>query len=758
MLLRYLKIKNFLSHEEVELSFPEEGTFLLAGPSGIGKSSLIVDSVAYALYGAAATRGKKQVDLRNSDHPDSEMSVETVWDLDGERIIISRGLDSKNGSWAKVYQPGEEGEEDTLLAESAKPVARFVGERLGGMTWQQFYSAFVARQSEITLMTTLKGTQRKDLIHRMLGMRELEKAEQLITKKLRRTKAAGDQLARAVGGIDIEEEKEKLNKLEIRENETKKEIEANRQSQKIIEKEVEELKTKSVSQKEKHQAFIRLEKNISELKVLSAREESLKEKVEKHKEALKFKDVSSEDIKTEISEQETQRQELRELFVSIKDAKDLLTRLKEKEESYNEFRASLPESLDSKASPELLEQEIALLEQERVSIEKDIPVFRERIDKLENSGECFVCQREFTSEHDHQKVLSDLNQELESKEKRLKEISERREEINNLLPYLAENKKWQTELESLNSKINDLKISESERELDLETIKARGKEISDSLEEKRQSLASLENKKRDLNPESEKELENVQSKINDLQAQIDSEDELDSSIEKQYEETSEKIKKLELDMAGSKGHLSQLEKQLLQIQSDYKKQTQFLEGHQHEIKEMKKNAEEIQICETTTSLVRGYQQNLAKEIRPAIEEIASEMINRISSGKHVGLKISDDYEISVEKSSGVIVPARMLSGGEEIRANICLRLALTRLVSQRTGMPVGFLVLDEPLPAQDSGHVEKIMELLESLKPFYRQQFIISHVGDLRSNDVIDYVLDFDVSDTGKTTVQLVNA
>jgi len=74
-----------------------------------------------------------------------------------------------------------------------------------------------------------------------------------------------------------------------------------------------------------------------------------------------------------------------------------------------------------------------------------------------------------------------------------------------------------------------------------------------------------------------------------------------------------------------------------------------------------------------------------------------------------------------------------------VRANLALRLALTRLVSQRTGVPVGFLILDEPFINLDQGHVESALEVLGALKPFYPQAFIISHVGDLASSQHIDY-------------------
>jgi hypothetical protein len=47
------------------------------------------------------------------------------------------------------------------------------------------------------------------------------------------------------------------------------------------------------------------------------------------------------------------------------------------------------------------------------------------------------------------------------------------------------------------------------------------------------------------------------------------------------------------------------------------------------------------------------------------------------------------------------------------------------------------------MPSQDPGHIQRIVNLLDSLRPFYQQQFLISHVGDLRNATELDYVIEF---------------
>ena len=191
------------------------------------------------------------------------------------------------------------------------------------------------------------------------------------------------------------------------------------------------------------------------------------------------------------------------------------------------------------------------------------------------------------------------------------------------------------------------------------------------------------------------------------------------------------------------GSLPEMEKEKIQIDHDLQRVAEKNKSAREKALGLAQSQQKALDCELLQTFLQGFVRKLAGDIRPALSEISSQMLAQISGGRHVAMAIDDNYEIEVERQEGNLLPSVLLSGGEQIRANLCLRLALTRLVSQRTGVPFRLLVLDEPLPAQDEGHCDRIMELLESLRPYYTQQFIISHVGDLRSSDEADYVIEF---------------
>lgn len=60
LLLKSIKINNFLSHEKTEISFGESDKLLIDGNSGCGKSS-IVDSIIWVLYGKSRTDNRNLV-------------------------------------------------------------------------------------------------------------------------------------------------------------------------------------------------------------------------------------------------------------------------------------------------------------------------------------------------------------------------------------------------------------------------------------------------------------------------------------------------------------------------------------------------------------------------------------------------------------------------------------------------------------------------------------------------------------------------
>lgn len=764
MLLRYLEAENFLSHEHEQIALPEEGIFLLSGESGAGKSSLIIDAVAYALFGPVATRAKRQQELRHIAHPDEPMHVRATFDFpDGRRLTLARGIDARGSSWAQAYEPDpDDPRQSVLLAEGAAPVGRLVRRELGGMTWSQFYAAFVARQSEITLLTTKRGAERKDLVQKMLGMRELEKGAELISERLRRANAEREQLERSLGEVDLVAEERRLGEARQRQEEAEqrvgeleRKLAARRREAMQAEAELEPLR-------ERQRLWQQAERLEAEARVHEAALQSLREKLKRSERAAELvADVDK--LREQARSAEAERDRLREVFKRSAEHGKLSAKRAAAAERRAEARAELlalqpvvvgAAGAEEERAPTATEitTEIGVAEAKLEALDAQIAEQRSQLERLREDGECFACQRPFHSEEDHARVIAGLEQAFAERQEERAEFAAKLQALSEQLPKakaLDEAERAVTEVEA---RLQELE-AEGEINPDLEAVKAAGKAAASQLEAANRELAVAESARADLDPQIADKVKDAEAKLSELRAakpQVEAlpADELEKA-EKRLSDLKGQAERLAGQLPEAKGLVAEAKQTADQAEKS-------LEGRRLELENLEKLRSRALELEKLQSYLKAYQKHLAQEIRPSLEEIGSEMLLRISNGKHVAMHIGDDYEIEVEIAGGERIKAAMLSGGEEIRANICLRLALTRLVSQRTGIPVGFLMLDEPLPAQDPGHIERIMELLESLRPFYRQQFVISHVGDLRASDQVDYVIEF--GGEGRDQVALVAA
>lgn len=708
MVLRLLETENFLSHESVSVAFPERGIFLLLGPSGSGKSSFIIDALAYALFGAVATRAKRQQDLLTKGK-EEKMSVRLTFDFSpGRRITISRGLDERGASWAEVY------EKETMLAEGSAPVAKFVRSELGGMVWQQFYAAFVARQSEIAMLTSLRGAERKNLVQRMLGMRELEKTSEIISENIRRYSAEVDQLESGfVDQSSLRQEEREVISMEIKDKKSElenvqTEIKAQEKTMEECALEMEPLQKAVAGNESRREILLQIEGLEKQESILGAL----------RKYSLDPQDLP--DLQKNLENLRVEQEDLRESY----------RRATEKEKLQEDLARIGPYNKDRRLSD--LEEKLRSAKQSKKQLDENIDLFIKRGRDLEETGSCDLCLRPFASEEEKALVVAEIERELSATKQRASDLGEQIASWKNALPDWQSNEKKKQGAEKILFQIEDL--GETEKSA---VIAAKGKAIGQEIEDLERKIIACQ-----MSAEGNfdrNELSSIKEEIRSLRKILPKEVPLENdpaTLERKRSLAEGECKRL-------LGRRVEIEKQIASLQDSLQRHLAVEKETEQERNKIDRVRSRLILQSQLQDYLKGYQKHLAHEIRPALEEIGSEMMRRVSGGQHRAIHLDDNYEIELEKSSGERISAGMISGGEAVRASLCLRLALTRLVSSRTGVPVGFLVLDEPLPAQDAGHIERIMELLESLRPFYQQQFLISHVGNLAVSEEVDYLLQF---------------
>ena len=79
-------------------------------------------------------------------------------------------------------------------------------------------------------------------------------------------------------------------------------------------------------------------------------------------------------------------------------------------------------------------------------------------------------------------------------------------------------------------------------------------------------------------------------------------------------------------------------------------------------------------------------------------------------------------------------PYELYSGGEAFRADLALRIALSRLLARRAGAALQTLFIDEGFGTQDAHGRENLIEALHMIKDEFALVLIITHIDELKEH------------------------
>ena len=680
MILKSLKLKNFRKFKDSLIEFPD-GVTGVVGLNGAGKST-IFEAIAWVLYGPVAARtSADQIKRENAEHSDP-CRVELGFIFGDDKYRVVREMSGKSlATSASATINGK------LVANGAEIVSKFIQKKLG-MDFKSFYTSIFAKQKELNALSSMNASERRPLILRMLGIDALDD----IIKEIKFDKRNKDAVIDGLGQDLVD--KNGRNKTDVYQNEIKNLEQKKDDLDLLLKKSTENI------------TIAKKEVEALERRYVNAKKEY--EKIQKNKEKLTEK-------KTLFESMEKLREEIKQLQSKIKDRQQSIEKQQKKNEVFKNLEVEIKttESNLSKAE-DATETIIKKIERKKTlikSIEEsvtDIDSKRKKIEKIGSDAKCPTCER----------VLGDQYTALIQKfdEEKQKKDKEKESFLKTLKTEQNEYERLSREQRALQKKRNYLQTQLREKERIDTTIKNVLTEINreeKEIEDKEKQLMKIGKVEFNLN-----EYESVKRRVETLRK------ELDSSL-KTFQEKKDRLNKAKIDLVKKESDKKSVLQEIKNLQQKIKE----LEEFKKRIKEEKKNVQHLRMLNEIMSSFRTY---LISQIRPTLSLYASELFDQLTDGKYSEIELDENYNLIVY-DNGVPHNIERFSGGEEDLANLCIRLAISEVITEKAGSVFNFIILDEIFGSQDNIRKQNIIKALSSFSSKFRQIFLITHIEEIKN-------------------------
>ena len=680
MILKTLTLINFRKFKNTTIEFPD-GVTGIVGLNGTGKST-VFEAIAWVLYGPVAARTPADQIKRQGSEKTQACRVELEFIFEEERYRVVREMKGKSLTPSATATINGK-----IAATSAETVTRFIQKKLG-MDFKSFFTSIYAKQKELNTLSSMNASERRPLILRMLGINSLDD----VIKEIRQDKKTKDNIIEKIDDQIIDkngEDKQRIFKDEIKkiEQNKKKNIE---EIKKIKEKIKDTLKTISSHKKN-------YEKNKKTYEKLNEKKEKIAEKkikFEQKRKLLEEKKLLDEKIKN--------RQKI------IKDETEKLKKYKELEDQIKKTETQIKNNTNK------IESYIKSIENKRASSEKlqkdkeKIKNKENKIKKLGSSAKCPTCERVLADQYDNllnkfKEEIIQIQKEIKSYEDFIKKESDGQERIKKEQIALEKKLRYlnseQKEKQNIEQKI---KYSSNELNQEQKELEKNGKELSEI------GLIVYDEKEFIL---IKKQIEKI---YKDYQKSLDL-----------LNEKKEYLNNQNLNIEKKQGEDKLFEEKI----KNYNEKINQIIDLKNQLKQEKNTVRYLSILNDIMNDFRTY---LISRIRPTLSDYSSGFFNSLTDGKYSEVELDDNYNLMIY-DNGEKYNIDRFSGGEEDLANLCLRLSISEVITERAGGVFNVIILDEIFGSQDNLRRHNIMKSLNSLSGKFRQIFLITHIEDVKN-------------------------
>ncbi len=767
MILKKIELRSFRQFVETDIVL-DEGITAIVGPNGAGKTT-VLEAVKYALYGIPC-RGKLD-DLPNMYHG-GDMSVAIEFTLGNDVYRCER---SKSKASLSKLGDGE----DQRIAFGLNGVKSHVVKLLG-LTAEQFSNSYFTEQKQIEFLNFSAKDKQQQQVSQMLGIEVLAVASKVAREKSKASAVALDQMQSIMESKDALLESIKTKRCacdsatEALKNAEKQlgELHARLGQLEPKCKAAEEWKLLEISIRERADLGRQLEKDLKEvaasLKSAQAEfdERNLLEptvdefaKLSKQHEEMSNLRGALSDKERWILEKDTKTKEIADIESKLTSNLDqVLSDLEAKsaaiEKQIGAARASL-DAIRNEWNQKVSEQTTTLrhLQQNLAEAEAEMELVRE----AEAKGICPTCEQPLPDGHaprsatlgalieklrtrigSVEAALKALESEPPELEKAKRAVMDKEAECVGLTRELLSVREHAAVQRGQAEKIASLKLGVGELQKKIDAAPTAFDQAA--FDQLGAALKALE-PKRDRWQElagAPARLKAASRQHKEKSDQFELERKRQTSDRKRMDELGldrESAERIINDFKQAQGSLPHVQKIVADCKSALESARSVLEDAEQRLARWHENAEKIEVHRHDRDLYREVgdalhelRAKLNREIRPTLAAFAADALAQITANRYTRISIDDAFGATLIDGDHT---KNVISGGEEDILALSLRIALSRYIQEKSGLPLTLLVLDEVFGSLDAERRANVLELLTGLRGMFPQIILVSHVDGL---------------------------
>ena len=785
MRLLSLQLANYRKYRNASVEFAD-GIMGIVGKNGAGKSTLI-EAIGWCLFGKPASRSLQSEIVTTGASRGTACSVTLEVEMGGENVTIVRELKAgQPAGTARLYEQGS----SVARVTGAKEVTEYIGTRLR-MDHAAFFNSIFARQKELTVFSDMAPSLRHKIVSRLLRIDTVDAAIQMIKAD---KKSLLDRIeGRREGVADIQEAKSKVLSLEEGLCTLQSNCKTASDDATAAKDQLEKAKAYLVKQEKtkdrhsRHRASLESARSVRKAKVSdrSAAHDELAELEDARSRLASLAPDLEDYAKTmerveELDKDAARHAEKKAAEAAVDGAQ---AGIAAQENSLAGWRSDMAAQQSALPDTDKLDADLADLEK-RLEAARDAKSRAEaqadgarkraaekkktaaRLKKLRGRAVCPTCNRQLGED------FAEIAQSLDAEVAELEEAADGHKRAAD---------KAGREADALQSAIDEANASagaanDAKKEIErlqslVEEGEKRAAAIRADADKHRKALAGFSGLSYDENEhsllrvslsrleqtrEAAARLEGLTGTIPDVTGRIEK---LDKEIaaqeaaagraeramaktgfdESAYEAAKVRRDKMDGEHRAARDAMMSLEGDVKVAEADLARAKATVLEEEKRAKKIARMEKEHETLGRLEQTMASFRSDLASRIRPSLAARASNLLRRMTGGKYSAVNIDDNYDMNIESDGGLFKTDRF-SGGEQDLASLCLRIAISQELAERSGSAgPSFIVLDEVFGSQDSERKLAILDALSELLQEFRQIILITHIEDVK--DALPYAL-----------------